>query len=84
MARQSSKSSGKLPANDILWEQYFGKDDVLMFVMTSDRLVETYTLYHHKDGIFTKLGSGKSPPELEKKFSVNEIILGKLEYNDSI
>ena len=80
MAKSQAKNSGKIPQNEILWEQYFNKDGMLMFVMTSDRLAETYMLYHHDSGLFSRIGAGKSPLDLEKKYSINEIILGKLEY----
>ncbi len=73
------KNAGRLPKNEILWERYYNKDGEMLFVMTSDKLAETYTLYSYKDGFFVRLGRGRSPTELEQKNSVNEIILGKLE-----
>ncbi len=61
-----------LPANEIVWEE-ITTETRRRFVITSDRRREYYYIYRiYDDGRTERLGKGKNPPELCKKY-VNPI-----------
>lgn len=65
----------KIPKNENLCTTYCDANHVALFVMTRDLLGITYFLYEVCGDKIKKLGKAYSPTELERKYSVNEIIL---------
>lgn len=67
----------KYPKGETVWVSYYDRSHNLKFIMTTkDKFREFYYLYEYDDGEFRKLGRAKYPPELERKYNVNEIIKG--------
>ncbi len=70
MARAKQAGEGFIyPKGETVWMQYHAAGGELRYIMTSktgDR--NTYHVYELADGAFRKLGRGKSPAELEKKY----------------
>lgn len=59
----------KLPRNETLWEQISGKDGNLKYLITSDYRRDVYYLYHvNADGSAQKIGKGKNPPDLHRRY----------------
>lgn len=59
----------KIPKGQILWVTYNDVDGQAIYIVTSDKLRDTYYLYSvGKDGSLTKVNSAKKPlfKELEK------------------
>lgn len=65
----------KIPRNENLCTTYCNANGVTLFIMTVDLFGVTYFLYEVCGGKIKKLGKANSPTELERKHSVNEIIL---------
>lgn len=66
-------SEPKYPKGEYVWNRYYNVKSELMFIMTAKRESrDFYYLYELEDGVFKKLGKSKSPPELERKFRVDE------------
>lgn len=62
-------SKFKIPKGHILWVTYNDKDGQPKYIVTSDKIRDTYYLYSvKKDGSLTKVKSAKQPvfKELEK------------------
>lgn len=67
----------KYPKGEIVWLEY-SAGGVPMFLMTSKEARDFYFLYKVcEDGSVQKLGRAKTPTELERKFQVNEALLGQ-------
>ena len=64
------------PKNEKMWWLYRNKRGEPIFLMTSKKTSrDNYYLYEvTSDGALNKLGRAKTPPELEEKFHVNEIM----------
>ena len=63
----------KYPKNERVWTSYYSADHILRFILTSKlESREWYYLYELVDGVFKKLGKGRTPPELEEKYSVHQ------------
>lgn len=62
----------KTPKNQKAWTVYYDLKHTPRFIMTSDMLRTTFTLYRIENDKLTKLGSGKNPIELEKEFKIME------------
>lgn len=63
----------ELPKGEILWERIHEQGDYgqLKFIVTSDRRREVYYIYEvHHDGVtlYERLGKGKNPPDIWRKF----------------
>lgn len=65
----------KIPKNENLCTTYCDANDVVLFIMTRDLFGITYFLYEVCGDKIKKLGKANSPTELERNYSVNEIIL---------
>ena len=60
----------KLPRNETLWERMYDHNGNLKYLITSDYRREVYYLYHvDTDESVRKIGKGKNPPDLYKKYS---------------
>ena len=70
MARAKKAGDGfAYPKGETVWVQYHAAAGVLKYILTSktgDR--NTYYVYELANGVFQKLGRGRSPKELEEKF----------------
>lgn len=62
------------PKNEILWTTYRNSENEVMFYLTSNQSRDTYYMYEMQDTSGKKLGRGKTPPELEERFGIWEII----------
>lgn len=59
----------KIGKGERIWEQVIGKDGNVKYLITSDYRREVYYLYHvNADGSTQKIGKGKNPPDLHKKY----------------
>lgn len=59
----------KLSRNETLWERIYDSDGNLKHLITSDNRRDVYYLYHvEKDGSINKIGKGKNPPDLHKRY----------------
>lgn len=65
----------KIPKNENLCTTYCDANNVALFIMTRDLFGITYFLYEVCGDKIKKLGKANSPTELERNYSVNEIIL---------
>lgn len=65
----------KIPKNEELCTTYCNANGKAMFVLTRDLFGITYFLYEVCGDKIKKLGNADSPTEIERKYSVNEIIL---------
>lgn len=55
--------------DEIIWEQIYGTDERLHYLITSDKRRDVYFLYRvDKDNTVSKVGKAKTPPELWKKY----------------
>lgn len=70
MARAKKAGDGfAYPKGETVWVQYHAAAGVLKYILTSkteDRNI--YYMYALVNGTFQKLGRGKSPVELERKY----------------
>lgn len=66
------KEPYKYPKGEVVWIGHHNAAGDLMFIVTSKPLRDYYYLYQLVDGAFKKLGRGKDPGELERKFKVDE------------
>lgn len=59
----------KLPANEIIWEKISDSYGNPLYCITSDRRRDVYYLYSvNRKGETARIGKGKDPPELYKKY----------------
>lgn len=59
----------KIGKGERLWMRICGKDGIVKHLITSDYRREVYYLYHiNKDGSLQKIGKGKDPVDLQKKY----------------
>ena len=57
------------PGDQILWREYHDASGKPLFAMTSPQARNCYYLYDISGKKPERLGQGKSPPELEKKYA---------------
>lgn len=61
------------PKGEIAWVGYYHTDGEPVCILTSKPARDYYFLYEVlPDGKLNKLGTAKTPPELEKKFGIYE------------
>lgn len=60
----------KYPKGETVWTSYIGKSGNLAYIITAKQQRDSYYLYELGEGGFTKLGKGKTPTELERKYDV--------------
>lgn len=58
----------KLPKSEELWARCYNSAHELVYFITSDLQRNFYFFYEVSSGVSKKLGKGKSPKELEKKY----------------
>ena len=59
----------KIGKGELLWESICKKDGSVAYLITSDSRRDVYYLYHvNKDGTTQRIGKGKNPPDLHKKY----------------
>lgn len=59
----------KLPKTEAyVWVSHYDSDRVLRYLTTSNKDRTRYTVFEVSDGKLTKLGSGKDPGELDRKY----------------
>ena len=65
----------RYPRGETVWVRYCSMDGVTRFLLTSRESRECFFLYYvAPDGSLTRLGKAKSPPELERKFNVEQVL----------
>ena len=64
----------KYPKGETIWVSYFNSKEELRFIITAKSQRDYYILYELVDNQFIKLGKGKFPPELEKRFNIKTLI----------
>jgi hypothetical protein len=63
----------KYPKGEHAWMGYYNKEGELLFVLTSKEYDRSkFFLYENRNGVLKKLGSAKTPAELEEKYEVTE------------
>lgn len=62
------------PRGERVWAGYYNGHGELLFIVTSKEARDMYFLYELTEGNFKKLGKAKEPPELIKKFRVEELM----------
>lgn len=61
------------PKGEIVWVNYANRRGEIIYILTSKASRDHYYLYEVlEDGKLKKLGKAKEPPELEKKFNIQE------------
>lgn len=77
--RQYNQIMVKVPKGEKLWWMYKNKSGRPIFLLTSKlNNRDNYYLYEiTPEEELVKLGRAKTPPELEKKFHVNELMFEK-------
>ena len=58
--------------NEIEWTEYKKLSGEVVGVITSNKSCNVFYLYVFEGTDFKKLGMGSSPPELERKFRIEE------------
>lgn len=62
----------KCPKGEMVWVRYCSQDGTVNFLLTSKTSNRSYYyLYEVNDGELKKLGRARTPPELEKKFDID-------------
>ena len=62
----------KIPSTEIEWTEYFNRDEMPIFLVTSKESRDFYFLYEILNGGFKRLGKTISPIALEEKYKVIE------------
>ena len=57
----------KFPANENLILKFINGDDTIFYI-ANNQINQNYVIYKEVDNGYEKLGTGKTPPELEKKY----------------
>ena len=60
----------KYPKGEIVWTGYYNINHELMFIVTSKPIRDFYYLYELVGDEFKRVGRGKSPTDLERKYNV--------------
>ena len=60
----------KAPKGETPYARYHDGGGIERFLLTADKLRDNYILYRCEGGKLTKLGRGKDPLALEKKYNV--------------
>lgn len=58
--------------NEIEWTKYKKLSGEVVGVITSNQSCDVFYFYEFDGNDFKKLGKGNSPPELERKFRIEE------------
>ena len=69
---KEDKPEVKYPRGEDVCVTCYDKDSNPLFLITEKTLQELYFIYEFTGDGLVKLGKGKSPSELEKKFNVRE------------
>lgn len=60
--------------NEIEWTEYKKLSGEVVGVITSNQSCNVFYFYEFDGNDFKKLGKGNSPPELERKFRIEEMM----------
>lgn len=63
-----------LPKGESIAVRYVKNNGDLCFVMSTDYMRTSYTLYEYKDGKLKRVGKGANPLTLEERYSVSDAI----------
>ena len=67
----------KISNGERVWTAYLDNSGKIRYLITSKATRDYYYLYECTEDGLRKLGRAQSPKELEERFKVEEVILGK-------